>query len=122
VSKSVLKARRIMTLPEIGPIDGRTLPALYYRHLAAQLVSDKGGQDRISRAQRELIRRAAGLGVLADQLEGKIVSGEPIDPGEYADIAGTQLRVLRALGLARVPRDVTRLGDILRPGPVRAAS
>jgi hypothetical protein len=109
-----------MTLPEVGPVDGRTLPALYYRELAAQLISDKGGADRITRAQRELIRRAAGLGVLADQYEGKIVNGEPIDAAEYTGIVGTQSRILRVLGLGRVARDVTRLGDLLRA--VKAAS
>jgi hypothetical protein len=109
-----------MILPELGPIDGRSRPAILFREVAAAVASDLGGRDRLTRAQLELVRRVAGLSVLADQIEWRIVNGQPIEVLEYTSIVGTQSRVLRSLGLKRVPKDITKLSDVLRP--MKAAS
>jgi hypothetical protein len=100
-------ARRVMVLPEIGPVDGRTRPAILYREVAGAIAGDLGGLDQLSRAQRELVKRCAGLAVLADRVEERLVKGEAVDVTEYATMVSTQSRVLRVLGLKRVPRDVT---------------
>jgi hypothetical protein len=102
-------SRRVMILPEIGPIDGRTRPAIMYREVACAVAEDLGGKDQLSRAQLELVKRAAGLAVLADQVEHRLVNGEAVDATEYATVVGTQSRVLRTLGLKRAARDVTTL-------------
>jgi hypothetical protein len=114
------RRRRLMILPELGPIDGRSRPAILFRGVAAAVASDLGGRDRLTRAQLELVRRVAGLSVLADQIEWRIVNGQPIEVLEYTSIVGTQSRVLRSLGLKRVPKDITKLSDVLRP--MKAAS
>jgi hypothetical protein len=110
-----------MILPEIGPIDGRTRPAIMYREVARAVASDLGGTDNLTRAQKELIKRAAGLAVLADQHEERLLKGEPVDLNEYTGIVSTQSRVLRTLGLKRVTRMKT-IGDVLPPEAKRATA
>jgi hypothetical protein len=98
-----------MVLPEIGPVDGRTRPAIMYREVACAVAEDLGGKDQLSRAQLELVKRTAGLAVLADQHEERLLRGAEIDVTEYTGIVSTQSRVLRILGLKRLARDVTTL-------------
>jgi hypothetical protein len=65
----------------------------------------------LTRAQKELVKRASGLAVLADQVEERLVNGEAVDVTEYTTVVGTQSRVLRVLGTERIARDVTLLGE-----------
>lgn len=67
----------------------------------------------VSCAQRELIRRSAGIGVLCQQLEARIIAGERVDPFEYLNLAATSSRLLRAIGLGRVPRPVNTLEQLM---------
>ena len=94
-------------IPGIGTVDGRTRPAKAYEAIVNALVADLGGTDTISRAQLEIVRRAAGLGVLAGQIEAAIVAGDDIDPMQYQSVANAQGRLLFRLGLERAARDVT---------------
>ena len=94
-------------IPGIGTVDGRTRPAKAYEAIVNALVADLGGKDAISRAGLEIGRRAAGLGVLAGQIEAAIVAGDDIDPMQYQSVANAQGRLLFRLGLKRVARDVT---------------
>jgi hypothetical protein len=105
------KRRRLMILPEIGAVDGRTRQAHLYKEVACAIAEDLGGADQLSRAQKELVKRAGGLAVLADLTEERIVKGEEVDVNEYTNIAMTQSRILRTLGLKRVPNDVTVLRE-----------
>jgi hypothetical protein len=93
-------------LPEV---DGRTLWSRRMRELIALHVSDAGGDDRISEAERSLIRRASVLTVQLEQLELGFAtgnaSGKTLDT--YQRLTNTLRRVLQAIGLHRVPRDVT---------------
>ena len=61
-------------------VDGRTRPAKAYEATVAALVADLGGEDVISRAELEIVRRAAGLGVLAQQIEAALVRGAKVEP------------------------------------------
>lgn len=97
-------------------IDGRTTVARRYGELAAAISSDLGGSDQLSEALFQLIRSAAGLIVLRENLDAKAVNGEPIDVATYCKISNSLRRVLDTIGLRRVPRDITTLGQILREG------
>jgi hypothetical protein len=101
------RARKVMILPEVGPVDGRTRPAIKFRETAGALASDLGGADQLTRAQMELVRRVSGFAVLGDQIEERLLRGETIEIETYVAIAGTQSRILRTLGLRRVAKDVT---------------
>jgi hypothetical protein len=101
-------ARSALTsLPILGLIDGRTRPALAFKAAVADFISDLGGDAAVSRAELELIRRAAGLSVLAAQLEGEIVGGEDVNVERYVTVINAQRRVLVTFGLKRRARDVT---------------
>jgi hypothetical protein len=96
-----------MVLPEAGPIDGRTRPAVLFREVAGQIAEDRGGVSQLSRGEMSLVRRAAGLEVVANALELRLVQGEEIDVSAYAMVCARQCRVLATLGLARRARDVS---------------
>ncbi len=105
---------RLTYLPLVGAVDGRTKPALAFKNAVADFVEDLGGEQAISRAELELVRRCAGLAVLAAQHEAAIVAGEKVDAESYIAIANAQGRALTRLGLKRVVRDITpRLKDII---------
>ena len=105
---------RLTYLPLVGAVDGRTKPALAFKNAVADFVADLGGEQAISRAELELVRRCAGLAVLAAQHEAAIVAGEKVDAESYIAIANAQGRALTRLGLKRVVRDITpRLKDII---------
>jgi hypothetical protein len=99
--------RRCMILPEIGAIDGRTRPAMLYREVAQAIAEDRGGAGQLSRGEMSLVRRAAGLEVVANAMELHLVNGEEIDVSAYAMVCARQCRVLATLGLARRARDVS---------------
>jgi hypothetical protein len=98
-----------MILPEIGPIDGRRRAAGRFREMAEGMASDRGGRETLTRGEEALIRRAAGLEVLADLIEERMLNGQDIDISDYANVVGRQCRVLQALGLDRRARPVNLL-------------
>ena len=114
-SKANTKGKRCsVDIPGLGLVDGRTQVARHYGSLVSAIAEDIGGFDDISAAQRELVRRAAGLSVLATVSEAKLLNGEAIDIGELVSLGNAQRRILSTLGLQRVARDVTpSLRDIL---------
>ena len=97
----------LTSLPILGLIDGRTRPALAFKTAVGDFVSDLGGDAAVSRAELELIRRAAGLSVLAAQIEAEIVNGDEVAIDRYTATINAQRRVLVTLGLKRRARDVT---------------
>lgn len=94
--------------------DGRSLWARVYRDTAQALTEHLGGDDRVSEAQRLLIRRCTALEVELLALESRFAQArergndpEPTDLDRYARLANGQRRFVEALGLQAMPRDVT---------------
>jgi hypothetical protein len=110
------RTRRLMILPEIGPVDGRLRPAHKFREMAEGMAADRGGRDQLTRGEEALIRRAAGLEVLADLIEEKLVRGEDVSVVDYGNVVSRQTRVLQVLGLERKARNVTLDGYIKDAG------
>jgi hypothetical protein len=103
---------RLLTLNDL---DGRTAAARRVRELIADLESDLGGGSNLTRAQAQLVQRAAVLGALIENAEATWAAGGHIDIGEYLAGINAQRRVLATLGLERRMRDVTpNLSDYLR--------
>jgi hypothetical protein len=76
----------------------------------ADSVSDMGGPDNCSSAERHILRRACVLIVELERLERKFAqAGEASadDLDVYARIAGNMRRLLESVGLQRRSRDVT---------------
>jgi len=97
-------------------VDGRSRQARRFRDILASLVSDLGGLESLSEQQRQLARRGAFLSLQCELLEGKAVAGEDIDLDLFGTLVDRQGRTFQRLGIKRVPRDVTGLGQILSAG------
>ncbi len=102
---------RLRTLDDL---DNRTRAAQYAQKLVLGLQSDLGGADQISTAKRELIKRIALAGALAEDLECRWLQGEPVDLDEYAKIANVQRRLLATIGLERRAKDITEVDPLFR--------
>jgi hypothetical protein len=97
--------------------DNRSKWARRYRDLLAAHLSDLGGPDNVSEAERSIVRRASVLEVALEQLEAKFAqageaSAEQIDL--YGRTAGNLRRLLESVGLQRRAKHVTTLGDLWR--------
>jgi hypothetical protein len=86
-------------------LDGRTHAAQQAQRLITQLATDLGGD--LSCAERELVKRAALLGAIVEDVEVAWLERRPADLTIYGTLVDRQRRVLEALGLKRQPRDVS---------------
>src|SRR5262249_17994781 len=59
--------------------DGRGPWGRRFRDVLAEIVSDLGGPDLLSEAQRQLARRAATISIACEKLEGEAAAGAVID-------------------------------------------
>lgn len=94
-------------LPTIGSLDRRTRAAQIVIELRDQIFSDLGGSDHVSAAQRQIVDRAAMLSAVLEAAEVSFLKGEDFDVGSYATLAAVQARLLTALGLKRMIKDVS---------------
>jgi hypothetical protein len=97
-------------------VDGRSTWVRRLRDLIALHLSDLGGDDAVSEAERSIVRRIATLTVELERMEGGFaLAGEAL-PGQidlYQRTANSLRRLLEAIGLERRKRDVTpTLADI----------
>jgi hypothetical protein len=99
-------------------VDGRSAWVRRCKDIIEAHLSDLGGEDNTSEAERSLIRRAAVLTTELERLEAKFASaGEASerDLDLYIRAAGNLRRLLEAIGLERRARDIgPTLGDLLR--------
>src|SRR5262249_52835449 len=91
-------------LPHIT--DGRLPQARRFRDLVRSMIADAGGVENCSEVRLGLIRRLAAATVISEEIEGKAVNGEPIDIGEFCQLASTTVRLAQRLGVERIPREV----------------
>jgi hypothetical protein len=95
-------------------IDGRSAEARRFRDVLSSIISDLGGPDILSEAQRQLARRCALLSIECEKLEALGVRGEQIDLECYGMLTDRLGRCFQRLGLKRQQRDITpSLADIL---------
>jgi len=81
------------------------------RDLLALMVSDLGGADNCSEAEKSLVRRASMLTLQLELLEQKWAQngGEASDKSliTYQRVANSLRRILESIGLKRRSRDIT---------------
>lgn len=90
----------------LAGVDGRSLIARRYREISASIAIDLGGEDVLTEGQKQLLRTIAGLVVLRENLDTKIVNGERVNSGEYTHIANGLRRCLATVGIERRARTV----------------
>jgi hypothetical protein len=78
-----------------------------FRGLTARLVEDLGGQDALSTAEKVLIQRCAMIATECERMEREALSGGTLDATVYSTLTGQLTRTLNAVGLKRLPKDVT---------------
>lgn len=106
-------------------VDGRSAWVRRCRDLIDLHLNDLGGADRVSEAERSIVRRAATLTVQLERMEAAfavagIVDRETLDA--YQRAAGSLRRLLESVGLDRRPRDVTPdLADYIVAKPAEPA-
>jgi hypothetical protein len=97
-------------------VDGRSTWVRRLRDLISLHLSDLGGDDAVSEAERSIIRRAATLTVELERLELIFALAGQAQPEQidlYQRTANSLRRLLESIGIKRVPRDVTpSLADI----------
>jgi hypothetical protein len=90
-------------------VDGRSLWMRRLRDLIELHLSDLGGADHVSEAERSIVRRACTLTVELERLEqGFALAGEaePETLDLYQRTAGNLRRLLEAVGLERRQREL----------------
>jgi hypothetical protein len=96
-------------------LDGRSAAARRFDSVVAGIAADLGGEDRLSTVQQSLVEAFAGVAIMVDAANVKLLLGEEVDIVEHAQVVSTLTRVASRIGLGRIPRDIgPTLGDILR--------
>jgi hypothetical protein len=102
-------------------VDGRSLWVRRFRDVNALHLSDRGGEDNCSEAEKAIAKRVACLIVELEQMERRFATnggGQPCELDQYQRLCNTLRRLLETLasGLARTAKDVTgpTLGQLLR--------
>ena len=109
-SKGGSKAR----LLRIADLDGRTKVRKAAEKLLGDLLSDLGGSERVSTAQRVLAEQACVLQAMAEHQAASWLSGEDVDVNSYATTVNATRRVLCDLGLERRANGVEDLASYLQ--------
>jgi hypothetical protein len=111
LSKPTARARVTNGTELVVGVDGRTLWVRRFKDLLALHLSDLGGEDNCSEAEKALVRRSACLIVELEQMEAKFAErgdGASVKQLQaYQRVVNTLRRTLESLGLKRRPRDVT---------------
>jgi hypothetical protein len=94
-------------LLRLADLDGRTRAFQAVTKVIAAIESDLGGSEHLSVAEQQIITRAALTGAMLEDMGVRWLSGEPVDPGQFATLSNAERRSLEAVGLKRRPRDVT---------------
>jgi hypothetical protein len=101
-------------------VDGRSPWVRRCKDVIGEHLSDLGGMENTTAAERSIVRRAAVLTTELERLEVRFALAGEADPETldlYARTSGNLRRLLEAVGLQRRQKDVTpTLGQILREG------
>jgi hypothetical protein len=116
VPRSRQKSRITNGSALLPDIDGRSPWIRRCKDIIAAHISDLGGEDNTSEAERSIIRRAAVLSVELERLELTFAQAGAADRASldlYSRVASNLRRLLEAVGLERRSRDLTpTLADI----------
>ena len=80
---SVSNGTRLFAL---AGVDGRTSTARRFRDIVETVTADLGGNDLLSEAQRQLIRRASALSIMCEGVEADLVRDLPFDVANYLSV------------------------------------
>jgi hypothetical protein len=112
---------RVANGSELVPgVDQRSVWVRRAKEQLADFISDLGGIDNTSAAERGIVRRAAVLGVELERMEKAFAEAGQANPDEielYARVSGNYRRLLESVGLQRRAKRVLDLDDYLTSLP-----
>lgn len=91
----------------IAQLDGRTVAAKNVRSLIDAIEDDLGGADRLTAAERQVVKRAAVAGAMIEHIEAVWLTSNELDVAAYTALVNVQRRLLTTVGLQRRAKDVT---------------
>lgn len=103
---AALRARATNHTDLLPGVDGRSAMARRFRDIASAVTIDQGGADRLSEVRLQLCRRFAAAAVLAEAMEAKLATGQPIDISEHAQLCSSLCRLSNRIGLGRRAKNV----------------
>jgi hypothetical protein len=97
-------------------LDRRLNTVKQFDQCVAAIKADLGGGDRLSAIETRLVEAFAGSAITLDNLNARVLLGEPISLAEFAQTVSAMVRVASRLGCSKRLRDVTpqSLDDIAR--------
>jgi hypothetical protein len=96
----------------IAGLDGRTQTARRFRDLVEVMTLDLGGADLLSEGQKQLIRRAATLSIMAEAIVADVVRDLGFDILNYGTVCDRLRRICESLGLQRVVKPVNGANEL----------
>lgn len=100
-------ARVMGGISSIQALDKRTRSFKRYSVIVGAVLADMGGTENVSEIQRQLIAKFATLALQLEAMEAAAIEGNEIDLDLFGRCAGHLRRIAEALGINRIPRDVT---------------
>src|SRR5665213_1207037 len=105
--------RTVGGISSIESLDKRTRAFKRYRVICGAVLADMGGAENVSEIQHQLVAKFATLALQLEAMQAAAIEGNEIDLDLFGRCAGHLRRIAEALGVQRVPRDVTpSLSDI----------
>lgn len=103
------RMRTKIALPTTATLDLRTRAGRLFIQTRDAIIADLGGRDQLSRAELELVDRAAGLATRLNAADAEMLEGMPqsLSAADYATLANSLNRILTTLGLKRRQKDIT---------------
>jgi hypothetical protein len=94
-------------LLSLDDLDRRTGAYRRTAELIDAVEADCGGCDRLSTAERAIIRRVALAGAMLEDLGARWLAGEPVDHATFSALTNTERRLYETIGLKRRAKNVT---------------
>src|ERR1700691_813522 len=93
---STKKRRHVATRPQLlmrSQLDGRTNAAREFDRVIADIESDLGGHESLSRIKKSLIEAYSGTHVLLNNLNARVALGEVVDISQFSQCVTAMVRV-----------------------------
>ena len=91
-------------------VDRQSKAGVNFRHTTRRrlrMTYDLGGQESLTEAQQQLVRRCAMISAQCELMEAEMVQGKPLNAIAYGTLTRHLTRTPNALCLKREPVDVT---------------
>lgn len=97
----------------VTEVNLQTATGRRWRDLVELTALDLGGPDKLTQLQKQLIRRAASLGVACETMEAQLVQELPVDLSAYGQLSDRLRRICETLGIDKVVPPPKTMAEII---------